>query len=401
MASGLAGRWLTCGGLPKRLHASMDSNATLANLLAGEIRASGPIPFRRFMEVVLYHPDHGYYSSGRARIGRAGDFFTNVSVGSLFGELIGRQFLEMWERLGRPKPFTVVEQGANSGDFARDVLTWAEQEAQDFREALRYAIVEPFAVPRQRQRETLQGLSEVEWYTGLGELPRFVGVHFSNELLDAFPVHRLRSDGRRWMERYVTCVDGEFTFTEGPLTVPAESMLPEVAEEGYETEICPALRAWFDALRERLERGYLLAIDYGFSRADYFAPERRDGTLSAYREHRRQENPLARPGETDLTAHVEFTTLVEHALSRGFALEGFTDQHHFMVGLGQAVFSDSEATPTPREQKARRAFATLMHPGLMGRGFKVLALSRGVAGLDTLLGFKFAGRQDLLGDLSI
>jgi SAM-dependent MidA family methyltransferase len=391
---------LTSREPPLRLAAFMvrSSSHPLADLIAREIRASGPIPFRRFMELALYHPELGYYGSGRARIGREGDYFTNVSVGPLFGELIGRQFREMWERLGRPTPFTVVEQGANSGDFARDVLAWAGRGDRDFREALHYAIVEPFPVQRDRQRQTLEGhASGVSWHADLAELPRFTGVHFSNELLDAFPVHRLRSDGSRWLERHVAMgEDGEFAFTDGPLTTPPAHPLPEVAPAGFETEVCPAALEWCDALSGRLERGYALAIDYGFSRSEYFAPDRRDGTLSAYRDHRREENPLARPGETDLTAHVEFTTLVGHALgSGGFELAGFTDQHHFMVGLGRVVFPDSDVPPTPEERKARRAFATLMHPGLMGRGFKVLALSRGVSESAPLLGFQWAGRHGL------
>lgn len=368
----------------------MQARADLAELIAREIHASGPIPFRRFMELALYHPELGYYSSGRARIGRKGDFYTNVSVGPLFSELIGLQLYEMWGRLGHPSLFTVVEQGAHSGDFAQDFLAWVDRAHPAFRESLRYAIVEPFPVLRERQREKLKGKSGVSWFADLKELPRFTGVHFSNELLDAFPVHRLRSDGVRWVECYVASGNDGFRFAEGP-PATGEYGLPDVAPAGYETEVCPAVLEWLDALQGRIERGYVLAIDYGFSRVEYRAPEHCCGTLSAYRNHRRTDDPLARPGETDLTAHVEFSTLVEHALANEFELCGFTDQHHFMVALGRAAFPDRDAAPTPEERKARRAFATLMHPGLMGRGFKVLALSLGMPADQALLGFQFAG----------
>lgn len=354
---------------------------TLAELIAEEIALGGPIPFRRFMERALYDPAHGYYASGRAAIGRGGDFLTSVSVGPLFGRLLATQFEEMWEQLDRPARFEVVEQGANNGDFAFDVLS-AARSAPDFFEALRYAIIEPFAVNRERQQTRLGDFAEkTAWHETLPALPRFTGVHFSNELVDAFPVHRVVHRGGQWREQQVaTDATGALTWADGPLADPRlAAVVPHLPEvEGYQTEINLEAPAWMEAVAGKLERGYVLVADYGYSRADYYLPERNDGTLAAYHGHRFSDDFLARPGEQDLTAHVDFTTLAQTGQSAGLTLAGFTDQHHFLAALGRSVFPDvtDPAQLTPERRKQQRAFATLVHPTLMGRGFQFLALAK-------------------------
>jgi len=351
-----------------------------ALLIRNEIARNGPIPFRRFMELALYAPETGYYAGGTARVGRQGDFVTSVSVGPLFGRLLAAEFEAMWRRLGCPERFTVVEQGANGGEFARDVLGAASPE---WRAALEYRIIEPFPALAARQRETLRPWVEagrVSWSRSPETLPPFCGVHFSNELVDALPVHRVVRRGDEWREEYVGPGPGEtFVPEEGPLSTPelAEALarLPSRDwPEGYRTEIPLAASRWLREIAARLERGYVLVADYGFSRADYYLPERRDGTLSAYYRQRREADPLARPGEQDLTAHVEFTSLAEAGLACGLDLLGFGDQHHYLVGLGRLAFPDGP--PTPERQRDLRAFATLMHPASMGRGFRFLGLGR-------------------------
>lgn len=365
---------------------------TLPDLLRAAIDRRGPLPFRDFMEQALYHPEHGYYSSGRAAIGRDGDFFTSVSVGPLFGALLARQFEEMWQRLDCPECFTIVEQGAHSGDFARDVISHLHLHSPTLHERLRYILVEPSPRARAVQRTTLGAFAaDAEWVDAPDKLPAFTGVHFSNELLDAFPVHLLKRVGTAWLERHVAWRDEAFAFVDLPLSSPeirtVAAALPELPD-GYVTEINPAALTWIDSLAAKLERGYLLAIDYGFPRDEYYRPERTDGTLAAYAAHRREPNPLARPGEIDLTAHIDFTTLAERAEHAGLRLAGFTDQHHFIVGLIRLHFSDTE--PTPERQKELRALQTLMHPTLMGRSFKVLGLAKGMDKASPLSGFHFA-----------
>ncbi|MCX6966608.1 MAG: SAM-dependent methyltransferase [Verrucomicrobia bacterium] len=352
----------------------------LAEILQTEIARTGPIPFRQFMERALYDPAHGYYASGRAAIGRGGDFMTSVSVGPLFGRLLAVQFEEMWERLERPARFEVVEQGANTGDFAHDLLSAAESRPEFFA-ALQYAIIEPFEANAARQRQRLTPFAErVSWHASLANLPPFTGVHFSNELLDAFPVHRVVFRNGAWQEQYVAAEAGHLRWAEGALSTQAlTEFLPHLPQiEGYTSEINLEALAWVEEAARRLERGYVLVADYGYARSDYYLPERTEGTLACYRQHRQGDDPLSQPGAQDLTAHVEFTTLAERAQQAGLSVAGFTDQHHFLAALGKSVFPDltDPGQLTPERRKEMRAFATLVHPTLMGRGFQFLALAK-------------------------
>jgi len=377
--------------------------AALAELLRARIAGKGPMPFRDFMEAALYHPEHGYYGSGRAKLGRSGDFYTNVSVGLLFGALLARQFEEMWQRLGQPERFTIVEQGADRGHFARDVMEHVQRVAPAFLEALQYVVVEPFARAAAVQRATLESWAgKTRWVSSLETLEPFTGVHFSNELLDAFPVHAVVWTGSEWQERLVDHHDGRFVFTAGPLSeqeLGAQlARVPAPVSAGYEAEVNLASLDWITQLARKLVRGFVLAVDYGFSRAELYRPERTCGTLSGYSEHRREPDVLSRPGEIDLTAHVDFTSLAEHARFAGLGLHGFTDQHHFMVGVSQLHFDDN--TPLTRERERElRAFKTLMHPNLMGQSFKVICFEKGGAASTPLAGFTYA--RDSRGALGI
>jgi len=368
----------------------------IVQIIRAEIARCGPVPFRRFMELALYETDYGYYAGGRAAIGRSGDYVTSVSTGPLFGRLLTGQFEEMWRNLDRPSEFTIVEQGAHTGDFARDVLN-AARESPEFAAALRYVVVEPFPVNQRRQRERLADLpgAKVQWRGSLAEVGPFTGVHFSNELLDAMPVHVVVRRNGEWLERYVAdAPDGydpgaPFRWAEGPLSTPrlgpVVEQFPPV--EGYCTEVNLGALDWVKELAGVLTRGYVLASDYGFCQADYYAPERIEGTLSCYRGQTRSADALANAGEQDLTAHVEFTSVARAALRSGLELAGFTDQHHFMIALGRHAFPD-DSSPTPERQRELRAFATLMHPALMGRGFQFMALAK--AAPLALRGFEFA-----------
>jgi SAM-dependent MidA family methyltransferase len=240
----------------------------LTAIIRDSIRANGPVSFAWFMEQALYHPEHGYYSSGRADIGRGGDYFTNVSVGPVFGQLLATQFVEIWEKLGRVENFTIVEQGAHHGEFARDVLESIRQETPGLFAALRYRIVEPSAKLRDAQSETLADFgNKIDWRESIDALEPFEGVHFANELIDAFPVHLIKTKGRgaapelSWMEKYVDLDENEFVFTERPI---ADARLRDYVEklplpEGdYETEVNIAALARLADLSAGLTRGYLL-----------------------------------------------------------------------------------------------------------------------------------------------
>ena len=352
----------------------------LALELRTRIAERGPIPFREFMDAALYDAEHGYYSSGRASIGRRGDFFTNVSVGALFGRLLARQFAEMWERLGRPDQWTIVEQGAHRGEFARDVMEGLREFAPRAFAGMHYWIVEPNDALQASQIRMLYDLP-VTWFPRVEELPPFVGVHFSNELLDAFPVHLLVRCGGHWLERHVDFANDAFVFKDRPPTDPrlAAHLAAFDVPDGFVAEVNLAALDWIAALAAKIERGYVLAIDYGYPREQFL--ERQAGTLSAYAGHMREPDPLARPGEIDLTAHVEFTSLIEHAERAGLRLHGFTDQQRFMVGASRLHFTADPAPPAEL-----RAFKMLMHPELLGAAFKVVCFEKGDAG--ALSGFE-------------
>jgi SAM-dependent MidA family methyltransferase len=378
----------------------------LIELIRESIRARGPVSFAWFMEQALYHPRHGYYSSGRCAIGRAGDYFTSVSVGSLFGELLAAQFEEMWEALGRPADFTIVEQGAHQGEFAADALAAAHKNWPEFFSALRYRIIEPFSVLRKRQAETLSPFEgKVQWRDSLENLEPFVGVHFSNELLDALPVHLICSRCSRgpaasviadrhetlWDERLVELRNDEFIFVERLIGDPALlGRLPRLPSRptGYVTEVNLAALELIEAISRRLERGFVLAVDYGYPCEEYYATPRTNGTLQCRAEHRILRSPFEEIGCADVTAHVEWTSVAERAVDCGLALAGFTDQHHFITGVIAGRMRDDLGENA--DPKKRRTLQTLLHPDFLGVSFQYLALARNIAPEVQLSGFRFA-----------
>jgi len=355
------------------------------------IRARGPVSFAWFMEQALYHPGHGYYSSGRCTIGRAGDYYTNVSAGPLFGRLLAAQFVEMWETLQRPNDFKIVEQGAHGGEFARDVLDAARTEHAEFFEAIRYEIVEPIPVLRERQVSALRIFpAKVEWRDSLDSLPLFRGVHFSNELIDAMRVHLVRWTGSKWMERHVTERDARFAFVDLPISAPELeerlANIPMPLPADYETEVNLGATRWIEALSQKLIEGYVLAVDYGWPRSEYYAPQRTTGTLRCYAQHRVLASPFAQIGAADITAHVEWTSLIEHAEQRCIlTCRGLSDQHHFITGL----LAKNRHFAPPNDARNARALQTLLHPSQLGMKFQYLVLSRSVENAP-LSGLSFA-----------
>jgi SAM-dependent MidA family methyltransferase len=361
-------------------------NPDLVAFIRETIRREGPVRFDWFMEQTLYHPEFGYYSSGQGQIGRRGDYFTNVSVGPLFGRLLAVQFAEMWEMLGRPGEFTIVEQGAHEGDFARDVLEAVRSGAPDFFAALRYCVIEPFPILEARQRDRLGGFGEkTMWRKSLSELEPFTGVHFSNELLDSLPVRLIRREGDAdWEEKFVADSGNRFEFVSRPVFDEQLRQrlvrIPQYSGEAYETEVNLAALDWVENVSRRLARGFVLAVDYGYARDDFYSAARTTGTLQGYAKHRRVTSPLEDVGHVDITASVEWTSIVERAEESGLTIIGFTDQHHFVTGLLVRL--------TPGENE-RRALQTLMHPEFLGTRFQYLALGKGIAE-SPLTGLRFA-----------
>jgi SAM-dependent MidA family methyltransferase len=373
----------------------------LRRILA-EIATEGPLTFARFMDLALYDPVVGYYASGRGKIGKQGDFFTNVSVGPVFGYILAGQFREMWFRLGRPSPFFLVEQGANDGRLALDILSATDEETLT---SIQYWIVEPFPILRRLQEQTLKGFgSKVHWAEDLDALPVFDGVHLSNELVDALPFHLIRSKGEEWEELLVAAYEDRLVFEvsePGKLLADKVKVLPRRIK-GTIAELRPAACAWIQTIASKLRTGFVLIIDYGFSREQLLSPHRTEGTFACHRAHRRDARPLDEPGEKDITAHVDFTTLAGSALDAGFRIEGYADQHHYLVGASQDLLKMLDRPPDSASQKTLRSLQTLLHPESMGTQFHYLAFSKGVNLTPGLTSFKFARdpHQELFFDVA-
>ena len=316
------------------------------------------------MQQALYHPNHGYYSSGRCAIGRKGDYYTNVSVGPLFGQLLAMQFSEIWEGLGRMNNFFIVEQGAYDGQFARDVLEFLQKRFPDFFGVLRYRILEPFPILEQQQRRSLERFGDkVEWPESSKP---FTGVYFCNELLDALPV-RLISDGR---EKLVGLDGDKFIFIEQPLD---KTMFNQAALESI------------DQIAANLQRGYVIAIDYGFD-------DEVQRTVQVRARHRNLSSPFEQIGHADITMSVHWKSIIERAQANGLRMAGFTDQHHFLTGIiSQFESGDRFASLVGDSRKTKRELQTLLHPEMLGRAFQVLALTKNVdVESAPLAGFRFA-----------
>ena len=366
----------------------------LKRQLLDRIRQSGPLSFADFMAAALYDPRHGYYASGKASIGREGDFTTSVSTGALFGRLLARQFSECWELLGRPESWILVEQGAFDGRLSCDILEALRVQNPPCFAATTLHIVEPFAQFQARQAATLLAFKDrVLWHSHPLDLPEFTGIHFSNELLDAFPVHKVRRQNGAWMELRVGEENDDFVLEIAPITgtdlCAATAAIP-TKEEGFTTEVCLEHGAFFASAALKLRQGWMFVCDYGMADWELAAPHRKDGTLTAYRSQKRHADVLACPGEQDLTAHVNFTAATRSALSSGFSLVGYTDQHRFLTGLVPLHFHDTTEALSIQQQRELLQFRTLTHPQLMGLQFKALCLSKGINQTVLPSGFKHA-----------
>lgn len=325
------------------------------------------ISFARFMEFALYHPEHGYYSKAR-EIGRKGDFYTSVSVGECFGMLLARKIEEVRQLLELPEDFAVIEQGAHDGRLAADVLAHLP-------EGTRYRI---FELNPQLQAAQLERLGDKVDHWRDDDRPHEAGVYLCNELVDAFPVHRIRYEGGEWRELRVVLENGELTQAtfDLPEKLRAIARNADVAvADGFETELCPAAAEWVATLPRYFKRGVFIIVDYGLTSDEFFQPERREGTLRCFRNHQATDDPFEAIGETDITYQVNFTQLQTAAVGAGLEVIAFDDQNHFLTKIAKDWLSELDGQPpTPEQAKLIRQFQTLTHPGLMGRAFKSLTL---------------------------
>ncbi len=354
---------------------------SLAALLRERIARDGPLDFSDFMTAALYEPALGYYARGTRQVGRGGDFFTSVSVGPLFGHLLARRFVRQWRESGRPTRWRIIECGAHDGTLAADILGAIGRLEPGAFAALEYAIPEPLATLQAAQRETLRNFNDrVRFVTNAAELAAdpLPGVAFGNEVLDALPCLLVERSGGRWLELRVVINNADrLVFKKTEIQNEAVSRALESLggdfPEGYRTEIRTCYRDFLTPLAGALSSGLMIWVDYGFPREDYYHPGRTEGTLRTFSKHRAGDDPLANPGEADITAHVDFTAVAEAAQTLGWRQTLLRDQGRWLTEIGRDWLLEMEGRPQPA---ALRQFQTLMHPAHLGARFHALELNR-------------------------
>lgn len=320
------------------------SSSPLQQFIVERIQREGPLTFAEYMRMALYEPGYGYYVTGPARMGWGGDYFTSTDVSELFAHCLGRQLLTFWEKLKRPTPFCVLEQGAGRGNLAEAVRAWAESEAEDFAQALQYATadinagqdsLQPINVPSTKH------VARARTTTTSTEQPHF-HVLLSNELIDAFPVHVVEAREGKLYEVYVESQNGQLR------EHLAEPSSPEVAAyldqanvpwqtfpTGWRAEINLDAARWLEqSVRLLHPHAFLLAIDYGDKARELYTRDRRRGTLLCYYQHQTNERPLLFPGQQDITAHVDFSALIKQGRALGLRLHQYTTQRQWLETCG-------------------------------------------------------------------
>lgn len=353
----------------------------LARILADRIQQSGPITFRDWMQACLYHPQHGYYRRGQPTVGRDGDFLTSPEVHPLFGAAIGHSAEALWKQLGRPSPFRIAEIGPGTGALAESLLRHLHGAEPELAASVEYALIEADPQSASAQRQRLDSLAEINATADLSDLVADQHLIVANELLDALPVHLLRFEESLWRELFVDYSPGGGFRTVGSepsddqLLKPLQSLAPteyQVVEVGPERSSVVASLAGALA-----DRGLMMLFDYGYRRERLYAPWRRDGTLMTFRRHVPGDDPLAHPGEQDITAHVDIDQISDAACAAGLTLLPTLSQAEWLHNLGAAVLpAVAEAgSDTGAYLAARRAAETLTDPGGLGR-IAVMGFSR-------------------------
>ncbi|MCP4129028.1 MAG: SAM-dependent methyltransferase [Gammaproteobacteria bacterium] len=360
-------------------------------------RAGGRLPFDRFMELCLYAPGLGYYVAGSRKFGEGGDFVTAPEVSSIFARCLARQCAQV---LGQVAAGDLLEFGAGTGVMAADVLVELELLG-----ALpeRYLILELSPDLRLRQQETLEDRAphlqhKVQWLETM-PTPGFNGVILANEVMDAMPVQRFRIELGVVREQFVQKDGDGFTLTwDDPITPGLAAAVTELGldlDDGYESELNMRAQHWICELGERVALGAVLLIDYGYPRAEYYHPQRCEGTLMCYYRHRAHPDPLLLPGLQDITAHVDFTAMAEAGLQAGFEIGGYSTQAHFLMGSGlEEILAASDPDEVESHMQLVQEIRRLTLPTGMGEQFKVLGLTKGLD--QPLIGFGVRDQRERL-----
>jgi len=361
-----------------------------------KIEKDGPITFEAFMEMALYEPGLGYYASDK-KIGKAGDFYTSPHLHAIFGAMIGNQLDEMWETMGKPTDFCVMEFGAGAGYMCKDILDYLENKVVF--SSLTYLIVERNPFMQHKQKKLLKIFSDkVKWVYSLKELSNIKGCILSNELLDAFPVHLIEMDDEL-KEIYITAYNYKFNEIKGnPSTDALADYIREFSielPERYRTEINLRIKDLLRSINEVLSEGFILTIDYGYPAWDYYSEDRNRGTLLCYHRHQVNENPYANIGRQDITAHVNFSSVKKWGEELGLETLGFCQQGTFLVSLGidEIIKELYENSSDYLFEVAK--IKRLILPGTIGETHKVMIQYKGQRKPE-LRGFSIKNQKDKL-----
>ena len=369
---------------------------SLRKLISERIRTGGPVSFAEFMELSLYHPELGYYARAAQKTGRAGDFFTSVDVGDVFGELLAKQFAEMW-RLLRPEAgsskletgssklaagssFDVVEAGSGNGRLSRDILDAIRRTDHELYESVRLSLVERSAAAREAQAAILGPHASLLKHSAAA-LPNHIrGVVFANELLDALPTHAVVMTDAGLREVFVDERNGQFVeHLREPSTPRIAAYLSRAGAEmrqGWRAEVNLAAEDWITEAAKKLDHGFLLVIDYGHDETELYGSSHSAGTLTTFKSHTTFADSLQAPGESDITAHVDLTAVTRAAERAGLTSLGRLDQTYFMLGLGMDEMMALDQASEPSAVRRRLALKTLMLPGGLGSTHKVLLFGK-------------------------
>ena len=375
---------------------------SLKTFILSQIEEKGPIPFSLFMDWCLYHPSYGYYASETTRIGKDGDYYTSSCVHPLFGHLIAKQLLQMAGIL-RGEAFDVIEMGGGRGFLCEDILDWSKRNSLSFYGQLRYHLVEtaPHFLKEQKERLAIwEEEGKVFWVPSeafeAGRV-QWEGCFLSNELVDAFPVHRIILDHGEVKESYVIQLNGELAERWGEPSDPRiEGYLQSMKvrlREGQKAEVNLKALDWMEKIEGCLKKGFVLTIDYGYPAEELYAPYRREGTLLCYYRHRTSDKFFERLGEQDITSHVNFTGLIRKGEEVGLHFTGLVPQYQFLIGLGllQEMESLGGELSEVEGLNLRLTLKHLIEPEAgMGEVFKALIQHKGIENprLDGLRGLR-------------
>ena len=368
----------------------MTTDSRLNDILTARIAQQGRINFADFMAACLYEPGLGYYTSPGRKVGAEGDFYTSITVHAAFGRVIGREIAQMWRTMGTPADFTLVECGAANGSLACDIMDYLSQHEAELYRTLRLVLVEQEPSLEAAQRDVLAAhtdrlawLAPAEFASGSFT---FSGCLYSNELIDALPVHRVVMTNEGLREIYVTMADGKFAEEAGePSTPELAAYLKRIAIElhpGQQAEVNLNAPKWLESATKALQHGFILTVDYGHPAAELYTPRRKMGTMLCYYRHQTEENPYIRLGLQDITTHVDFTTLMVRGEELGLQSVWFGEQYRFLLAAGIIEeIEEIERSAAAEEEKLRLRLALkklILPEGGMGDTFKVLIQAKGV-----------------------